>query len=1265
MGFKKKLVIILAVCLFLFILALANQNRIIKYLYKQRPLGNLVAKTVQQSGRQSKILNFIFSLDALRFFNSMGNAPLSQEKKWLDGVLKIGNQNHTITFSNFENYFKRLKLKNKNRAFTIRFTPDDATITENEFDLFQVRGIDSYEQELIYQLAEQLDIYTPRTEHVNVYINYADQGDYVFKNSYSQYFIQQTALADSILFMLDQNKKGSWSSRFLLNEPKKEEIKSHFKHFLQLMRKEDPHLLEKYFDLDYMARFEVLREILGAETGFSIEDNIRFIWKKDNGRFYPILDEANIYNMLQNRENKNFKLLARQIDRSTKIARKKWEYRIKLQQSYKGILDKYRQITKKYIHVSPDFVTTLNVKIIAHYYLNNVYQRINHKPGPLPAAIQLASESNESLNRAENYLDHLIISPDTFMTKNKDLKLRFTQNRFILERGDYHLLKDLVIPRGYSFDISAGSRLRLAGGVSIISYSPLNILGTEKEPVVIQALNAKSPFGVLAVHGTGGESCRISHLDFSGASGDILDGVRYKHGINLFNVHLEMTFSSVHGVQCNSGLKIQRGSVFLENNQFYNNHSDQVVVEFSKGVVQNNRLSKHGGDPKGDGLAIDGSQVVVKDNYVSRFQDKGISIGRQSRVILYNNTIVENTIGVAVKDSAEVLLLNNKIQNNGDGVSAFQKDRFFNGGTCYFLENGVAADNKLFKIDKFSTFFRLNDCQDFEEQFKQFIARGEVESLFPLFKKLTEKCIDQRNHIKSFALGSHKAHIDEKNKIIFIHLPTGASHRQIIHYVCSVEQTDIYLNPIMSGVTSLGASRSRTQPKRVKNHEPYDFKEFIFTGEIYFHFNNRYDLYDLIVTTGNHGVIKIDTRDRRGNPRLIKDEPKIGCTFVIITPQAAGQPESPDYRIHYLGGKIEGRGQPWPKWKYGISLERSIPLAGMTAGKNWVLESSFVEKSLMRSKVAFDLLAKIQKNHDKKWKFAPQSRFIEVILNERYHGVYLLMQHINNDFLNLEKYDPREPVNAVLYRCHDENANFSPINLHITKNKDYRFFTGSRMPVRKGQDPIYGWHSGFHQRHPNVDRFGEYWDVLDNFCKFTALSSDTIFENRIFSLMERNAYIELWLFIQLLDDHDGVIKNRYLARRRGPNSKWFFVPWDKDGIFGRSFNMKKRPHDKWLHSPLFDRVMKIQSFRRDFSKEWKKWRANGIISSENINHMIDENVRSLRDLQERNFRRWPTDLFTYPDQNTFYQEISYMKRWISRRIIWLDQRIDILDKDQE
>jgi hypothetical protein len=224
----------------------------------------------------------------------------------------------------------------------------------------------------------------------------------------------------------------------------------------------------------------------------------------------------------------------------------------------------------------------------------------------------------------------------------------------------------------------------------------------------------------------------------------------------------------------------------------------------------------------------------------------------------------------------------------------------------------------------------------------------------------------------------------------------------------------------------------------------------------------------------------------------------------------------------------------------------------------------------------------------------------------------------------------------------------------------YEHFMGKRQPAIKSNDPIQGWHSGFAQRHPDTDKFGEHWAAIETFSRFAALAEDDQFQSEIFTHLDRDRYIDLWILIQLCDDSDGLYQNRYFARQRGENARWIIIPWDKDGVWGRDYRMRKRPPDRWLSNHLFNRCLKIDSFRQDLVSRWRDLVRRGVISTEHIFAMIDENQSRIAYAAARNFKRWPADHPIYPDDTNFQQEIDYMKLWIEERIRRLDKKISSL-----
>ena len=82
-------------------------------------------------------------------------------------------------------------------------------------------------------------------------------------------------------------------------------------------------------------------------------------------------------------------------------------------------------------------------------------------------------------------------------------------------------------------------------------------------------------------------------------------------------------------------------------------------------------------------------------------------------------------------------------------------------------------------------------------------------------------------------------------------------------------------------------------------------------------------------------------------------------------------------------------------------------------------------------------------------RFASSSRFVEVNLNGRYHGVFLLMELVERSLLGLRRYDSKATSHAVLYKAIEHAANF-------------------RQPG----------HADYEQREPDPEA-GKHWGPLD------------------------------------------------------------------------------------------------------------------------------------------------------------------------------------------
>ena len=129
-------------------------------------------------------------------------------------------------------------------------------------------------------------------------------------------------------------------------------------------------------------------------------------------------------------------------------------------------------------------------------------------------------------------------------------------------------------------------------------------------------------------------------------------------------------------------------------------------------------------------------------------------------------------------------------------------------------------------------------------------------------------------------------------------------------------------------------------------------------------------------------VVSIDA------PEAIVDEPKRTATMSVY---------DRDRRAHYAGQiGIERRGQSsqsLPKKSYSIETRtesgenRNVSLLGMPADDDWVLIANYEDLSLLRSFVVYSTT---------NWlgRYAARTALVEVVLNGRYNGVYLLAEQL-------------------------------------------------------------------------------------------------------------------------------------------------------------------------------------------------------------------------------------------------------------------------------
>lgn len=120
------------------------------------------------------------------------------------------------------------------------------------------------------------------------------------------------------------------------------------------------------------------------------------------------------------------------------------------------------------------------------------------------------------------------------------------------------------------------------------------------------------------------------------------------------------------------------------------------------------------------------------------------------------------------------------------------------------------------------------------------------------------------------------------------------------------------------------------------------------------------------------------------------------CTIYL---DAVGKADSDGtaYEEDYYGetDQLKGRGNTtwgWNKKPYAVKLGEKAGWLGMPKHKRWALLANSIDKSLIRNRLAFEIGARCD---GLEW--TPRNRFVEVVMNGKHQGSYLLVEQIKTD----------------------------------------------------------------------------------------------------------------------------------------------------------------------------------------------------------------------------------------------------------------------------
>ncbi len=360
----------------------------------------------------------------------------------------------------------------------------------------------------------------------------------------------------------------------------------------------------------------------------------------------------------------------------------------------------------------------------------------------------------------------------------------------------------------------------------------------------------------------------------------------------------------------------------------------------------------------------------------------------------------------------------------------------------------------------------------------------------------------------------------------------------------------------------------------------------------------------------------------------------------------------------------------------GKKLERKF--FGLRNDNSWILESCQVDMLRIRNRMLTDLwndysVRPYYADKEPKAKTGTRGRFVELVLNGKYRGIYCMTENMDRKQLKLKKYDETTgEIHGQLWKSKDWSY-----AVFMGHNRDQNYYPGT-SPVSYNNSSE-SWDQ-YYVKYPDIEDVSPTdWQVLYDAVNFVCTASDADFKSQVDTYFDIPVIIDYYVLMETILSSDNHGKNMFFAvYDKAVDKKITLAVWDMDAAMGQRWS------DYYYHSNIMrpdqDYAQYITNnehgdynlFRRlrntdacDFNMQvrlryrdlrQKELATDALISR--FQQQVDE--LKTAGAAARESARWSYDTDVEGHKIDFDEEMSYLSDWITRRMDYLDKtRFDI------
>lgn len=337
------------------------------------------------------------------------------------------------------------------------------------------------------------------------------------------------------------------------------------------------------------------------------------------------------------------------------------------------------------------------------------------------------------------------------------------------------------------------------------------------------------------------------------------------------------------------------------------------------------------------------------------------------------------------------------------------------------------------------------------------------------------------------------------------------------------------------------------------------------------------------------------------------------------------------------------------KKPYRLSLKqsdyetnRALSLLGLRNDDDWILDAMYVDPTRMHNKVSTEIWNEMTEGAN-----ASTGRYVEVILNGKYVGVYDLIEPVDRKQLDLDR------ENGLLIKSKGW------VGTYFDKTDGYP--TGERWMdfyVKYPDEPI------------DENTWGIFYDLVETTVNYE--EDPEAFAQMAIQSFDHDNLTNYWLWLTAFSLRDNRGKNLYWSCEdiTDPDAKYIITPWDCDIGYGYRYGHNDKSP---LHTPVyrdeyendyiddFDLLTHyieadVNNAKDTIREKWETLSAEGgVLSLQSVLDRMDGYYDYLCETGawDREMMRWPAGMNEDPEE-----EFEYLHEWMTDRYEWMEERIE-------